>query len=46
MNRSGPTMAAGQTLLRRAYASQVVLARRAIGLDYSYGANYHWPPKK
>lgn len=31
---------------QRAYASQVVPARRAIALDYSYGANYYWPEKK
>ena len=28
---------------QRAYAAQVVPARRAIALDYSYGANYYWP---
>ena len=31
---------------QRAYAAQVVPARRAIALDYSYGANYYWPEKK
>lgn len=31
---------------QRAYAAQVVPARRAIALDYSWGANYYWPEKK
>jgi TRAP-type mannitol/chloroaromatic compound transport system substrate-binding protein len=31
---------------QREYASKVVTARRAIALDYSYGANHYWPEKK
>lgn len=31
---------------QKAYASQVVPARRATALDYSYGANHYWPEKK
>jgi TRAP-type mannitol/chloroaromatic compound transport system substrate-binding protein len=31
---------------QRAYAAKVVTARRAIALDYSYGANHYWPEKK
>ena len=30
---------------QRAYAGNVVPARRAIFLDYSVGANYYWPQK-
>lgn len=31
---------------QRAYAEKVVTARRAVALDYSYGANYYWPDNK
>ena len=30
---------------QRAYAAQVVTARRAVAPDYSVGANYYWPSK-
>jgi TRAP-type mannitol/chloroaromatic compound transport system substrate-binding protein len=31
---------------QRAYAAQVVTARRAVAPDYSVGANYYWPVQK
>jgi TRAP-type mannitol/chloroaromatic compound transport system substrate-binding protein len=31
---------------QRAWAEQVVQSRRAVALDYSWGANYYWPEKK
>jgi TRAP-type mannitol/chloroaromatic compound transport system substrate-binding protein len=31
---------------QRAYAAQVVTARRAVAPDYSVGANYYWPTAK
>ena len=31
---------------QRAYAAQVVTARRAVAPDYSVGANYYWPDQK
>ena len=31
---------------QRAYAAQVVTARRTVAPDYSVGANYYWPAQK